>query len=83
MAIGFAQRAGTMAMNPESRATTSRFRVRSLCSRPGMTKLHEFVGWVERSETHRLSNSVVVGFAEPVIGRRFAPTRWLYPPYTC
>jgi len=22
-------------------------------------------------------------FAEPVIGRRFAPTRWLHPGYAC
>ena len=38
------------------------------------------VGWVEHSETHHLRHGPV-GFAELVIGRRFAPTRWLNPPY--
>jgi hypothetical protein len=47
-----------------------------------------FVGWVERSETHQSYTKIIgeifrvaMGFAEPVIGRRFAPTRWLNPSY--
>ena len=43
----------------------------------------EFVARVERSETRevlRVTKSAP-GFAEPVIGPRFARTRWLNPGY--
>src|SRR6185295_11996942 len=33
------------------------------------------------SETHHFAVDAAMGFAEPVIGRRFAPTRWLNPSY--
>jgi hypothetical protein len=38
---------------------------------------------MERSEIRELvdGGGTVPDCAEPVIGRRFAPTRWLYPAY--
>jgi hypothetical protein len=45
---------------------------------PG-TRHAEIVGWVERSETHRLQFAKVIGFAEFIIGPAEGRTRWLYP----
>src|SRR5271155_5872155 len=40
------------------------------------------VGWVEPLRNPSASLAVrMIGIAEPVIGRRFAPTRWFHPSY--